>query len=141
MKKIVLISCVSKKRSEPSPAASLYVSPLFVGCLRYARSLKPDHIFILSAEHHLLALDTVIAPYDTTLKTMSSADVTKWADRVVEQLKGKADLKQDHFIFLAGEKYRKHLLPHITSYEIPMKGLGIGKQLQRLASQDQGVRS
>jgi len=30
---------------------------------------------------------------------------------------------QDHFIiFLAGMKYRKYLLPHLASYEIPLEG-------------------
>jgi uncharacterized protein DUF6884 len=138
VKTIVLISCVSKKRSQPSRAESLYVSPLFVGSLRYARSLQPDHIFILSAEHHLLDLDTVVAPYNTTLKTMSSVAVQQWAERVLEQLKARTDLQVDRFIFLAGDKYRKHLLPQISSYSIPLKGLGIGKQLQWLAAHGRG---
>ena len=41
-------------------------------------------------------------------------------------------LKEDHFIILASEKYRKHLIPQFTSYEIPLKGLTQGRQMQRL---------
>ncbi len=38
----------------------------------------------------------------------------------------------DHFIILAGKRYREHLLPHLAHVEIPMEGLPIGKQLQFL---------
>lgn len=134
MKKIVLVSCVSKKRAHPAKAEAIYVSPLFLGSLRHAKGLKPDRIFILSAKYGLLDLGAEIAPYDTTLKKMSSAEVKAWAEGILEQLRTVADLQKDHFIFLAGEKYRKYLLPHLASYEIPLQGLGIGKQLQYYAA-------
>jgi hypothetical protein len=54
---------------------------------------------------------------------------------VVEQLKEQADLQSDHFIFLAGEKYRKFLARRLAFYEIPLQGNPIGKQLQYLATQ------
>ncbi|MEO8426625.1 MAG: DUF6884 domain-containing protein [Verrucomicrobiota bacterium] len=135
MKTIVLISCASKKVHHKTNAKDLYISPLFAGNLRYARSLKPDGIFILSAKHGLLGLDEEIEPYNTTLKDMPPAQIKAWANKVVEQLKGQADLQSDHFIFLAGEKYRKHLAPHLASYEVPLRGMPIGKQLKYLATQ------
>jgi hypothetical protein len=135
LKKIVLISCVSKKAPHRAKAKDLYLSPLFVSSLRYARSLKPDCIFILSAKHGLLELDTEIEPYDTSLMNMTVAEVKVWAARVLEQLRKQADLRSDHFIFLAGERYRQYLANSIISYEVPLKGLSIGKQLQYLASQ------
>ena len=58
-----------------------------------------------------------------------------WAKKVVEQLEVHADLQRDHFILLAGERYRRYLLPHLASYEIPLKGLRIGEQLQYLKKQ------
>jgi hypothetical protein len=134
MKKIVLISCVAMKRPHKSPAKDLYISPLFKGNLQYARSLKPDAIYILSAKYGLLELDELIEPYNVTLNNMGVAESRAWAVRVLEQLREKADLQNDHFIFLAGDKYRRHLVPHLASYEIPMEGLTIGKQLQFLAS-------
>ena len=51
MKTIVLISCVSKKKAQKAKAEELYESPLFVKSLAYAKSLKPDSIYILSAKH------------------------------------------------------------------------------------------
>jgi hypothetical protein len=135
VKKIVLISCSSNKVHHKAKAKDLYISPLFVGNLRFARNLKPDSIFILSAKYGLLELDREVEPYNTTLNDMPSAQVKAWADQVVEQLKKQADLQSDHFIILAGEKYRKYLVPHLVSYEVPLQGMPIGKQLQYLATQ------
>ena len=63
---------------------------------------------------------------------MSSGEIKKWADSVLKQLKKLTDLENDEFVFLAGNNYRKFLLPHIKHYKIPMLGLGIGKQLKWL---------
>jgi hypothetical protein len=132
MSKIVLISCVSLKQDRPSPARELYVSPLFKKNLAYAESLNPDKIFILSAKYGLLEIDEKVAPYDLTLNTMKMAAVREWADSVLAQLRVKADLKEDQFIFLAGQRYRKYLIPFMGEYQIPMEGLGIGRQLSYL---------
>src|SRR5437867_190887 len=128
MRKIILISCVSKKLSHRAKSQDIYVSPLFQLNLEFARKLKPDAIYILSAKYGLLDLDTEIEPYDLTLNNMPSCQVQAWAQRVLEQFKDRAEPRRDHFVFLAGQKYRKFLEPHLTSYEVPMKGLTIGKQ-------------
>lgn len=135
MRKVVLISCVSKKLLHKVKAMDLYTSLLFKLNLKFAESLKPDAIYILSAKYGLLNLDTVIEPYDITLNEMSSDQRKTWAQIVLEQLKEHADLKKDHFILLAGQNYRKYLTPHIASYEVPLAGLPIGKQLQYLSQQ------
>jgi hypothetical protein len=132
MAKIILISCVSKKLKHKSKAQDLYVSPLFQKNLRYAKSLSPDNILILSAEYGLIDLDREIEPYDKTLNRMSSHEIKEWADSVLSQLQKVSDLNKDEFVFLAGNNYRKFLLPHIKDYKIPMLGLGIGKQLKWL---------
>jgi cytoplasmic iron level regulating protein YaaA (DUF328/UPF0246 family) len=132
MKRIVLISCVSKKLASPAIANNLYISPLFRFNLAYANQLHPDTIFILSAKYGLVSPLQVIEPYDLTLNDMSAREVRDWADHILAQLINHVDLKRDHFIFLAGQKYRKHLIPSVVSYEIPMQGLPIGKQLRYL---------
>lgn len=132
MTRIVLISCVSKKLPYKAKARDLYISPLFKYNLKYAESLNPDKIFILSAEHGLLDLEKKIEPYNTTLNTMRSNEIKEWARNVISQLKEEVNLQRDEFIFLAGEKYRKYLIPHITNYKVPLKGLRIGKQLKYL---------
>jgi len=133
MKTIVLISCVSKKLAHSARARNLYVSPLFRLNLTYAESLKPDAIYVLSAKHGLLALEDQIDPYELTLNTMGSGQIRAWASGVVSQLVAVADLKRDRFVFLAGDKYRKFLVPHLTHFEVPMAGLTIGRQLQFLS--------
>ncbi len=135
MSKIILISCVSKKQNKPAKAKKLYISPLFKKNLEYAKSLNPNKIFILSAKYHLLELDELIEPYNTTLNNMKNIDIKNWAEKVLQQLEQKTDLTKDEFIFLAGERYRKFLIPKIKGYNVPMKSLGIGKQLSWLSNQ------
>jgi hypothetical protein len=132
MQKIVLISCVSKKLSRDARARELYVSPLFKGALAYAESLHPDAIYVLSAKHGLVELDQIVRPYNETLNTQKDAVIKEWATRVLAQLASKADVRNDEFIFLAGERYRRHLIPALRHVEIPLQGLGLGKQLQFL---------
>ena len=132
MRKIVLISCASKKRRQKSKARELYISDLFKKELKYAQVLSPDQIFVLSAKYGLVGMDDEIEPYDLTLNTMSSSEIKQWAHGVLRQLGEEVDLQNDQFVFLAGEKYRKYLLPYMTHVEIPLVGLTIGKQLQFL---------
>ena len=132
MKKIVLISCVKSKLDHPAKAKDLYTSTLFRYNLEYARHLNPDAIYILSAKYGLLDLDQVIEPYEMTLNNMPEFDRKVWSMRVLAALRQKADLKSDLFIFLAGEKYRHHLLPAMSHYEIPLEGLALGQQMQEL---------
>ena len=136
MKKVVFISCSSKKRSTESKAKDLYVSPLFVKSLSYAHKLQPDLIFILSAKYGLIELDRKIEPYDITLKRMPAAHVKVWSNNVLTRLSKYTDLDKDHFIILAGSVYRKHLIQRLRSYEIPLEGMTIGRQLQHLKKQE-----
>lgn len=132
MKRIVLISCVSKKVAHRAQAKDLYVSTLFKLNMRYAERLEPDEIFILSAKYGLLPLTKWVDPYEVTLNTMRSKQIDLWAEKVLDQMAGKANPAKDHFIFLAGDNYRKFIIPHLRSYEIPLEGLRIGEQLKRL---------
>lgn len=132
MRNVILISCVSKKLPHAAPARELYQSPLFKFNLAYAESQRPDAIYVLSAKHGLLELDQIIAPYNETLNTKRDADIQRWAERVGAQLALVSDVEKDTFIFLAGERYRRHLIPQLAHVQIPMQGLGLGKQLQFL---------
>jgi len=138
MNKIVLLSCVSKKKSFATRAEELYESSFFKYALKYAKKQEPDHIFILSALHGLVELNQILAPYNVTLNNMSTKDRKQWTSQVFIQMQNKkVDLSHDHFIILAGEKYRQYLLPFMKNYSIPMQGLPIGKQLQFLKNEVQ----
>ncbi len=132
MQKVVLISCVSQKLDHKAKVKDIYTSQLFKYNMKYATKLKVNKIFILSALHGLLKLEDEIEPYDLTLNTMPVKEIKHWATTVLEQLKTEVNLEKDHITFLAGQKYRKYLIPHIKHYSIPMEGLPIGKQLQFL---------
>ena len=135
MGKVVCIACVKSKRPQRSRVEDLYTSSLFKFSLRYARSLKPDHIFVLSAKHGVLQLSKEVAPYEQTLKNMRKRERLAWAERVLDQLRQWVDLDQDEFIFLAGTRYRENLVPHIRHWLVPMEGLAFGQQLRWLKQQ------
>jgi hypothetical protein len=128
-KKIVLLSCVATKLPHAAPAKELYNSPLFKKSLMYAELINPDDIVILSAKHYVLPIDKVIDPYDKTLLNMSGEEVREWAVQVLKILADKYDLDNDHFIILAGDKYRKFITPQLNHWVAPLTGLRIGQQL------------
>lgn len=135
MRRVVLISCTSKKLGTRAQAKDLYTSPLFRLNFAYANSLRPDAILILSAKYGLVDPEKEIDPYDVTLNDMSPNEIQAWASLVERRLRQYFDFQQNHFIFLAGANYRKHLIPYLSSYEVPMEGLSIGRQLQYLKRQ------
>ena len=132
---IICISCVKSKRPRKSRAEDLYTSPLFRMSLQYAKSMNPDHILVLSAKHGVLALSDEVEPYEQTLKRMRKPERLAWADKVLAQLRRYADLDNDKLVFLAGVRYREHLIPHIRHSLVPMAGLAFGEQLQWLKQQ------
>lgn len=127
--RVVLISCVSKKRLVTSMAKEMYISPLFKGAYAYAKKLNADKIFILSAKYGLLEETDIIEPYNETLNKKKNSEIKCWSQKVIKQLSLKTNLKSDDFVFLAGEKYRRYLVGEIEHVSIPLKGMPIGKQL------------
>jgi len=128
--KIVLISCVSMKQSQKAKAVDMYISPWFKYAVGYAKTLKADRAFILSAKYGLLKYDDIIEPYELTLNKMLKPERIAWSDRVLCRLREEADMQNDYFIFLAGQRYRENLIKHMADYSAPLSALGIGKQLQ-----------
>jgi hypothetical protein len=133
-KKIVLVACVKEKRAEACPARDLYISSWFKKAARYAVQ-NADQWYILSAEYGLLNPNQVIGPYDTKLRSKGIHYRKAWAEWTCAKLKN--HLKPgDKVVFLAGEAYREFLLGRISDLgykiEIPMEGLGIGKQMHWL---------
>lgn len=132
MKTVVLIACAKNKITEATQAKHLYNSPLFRLNYAFAEMLKPNAIHILSAKHGLLNPDTWTEPYDQTLNKMSNDELKFWARNVLQQIFSLYDIHDTRFIFLAGEKYRKHLECLLPFCVVPLKGKGIGEQLQWL---------
>jgi cytoplasmic iron level regulating protein YaaA (DUF328/UPF0246 family) len=128
--RVVLISCVAKKKDSRSPAKDMYVSPLFKGAYQYARKLGADRIFILSAKYGLLEENDMIEPYNETLNDKPVSEVKEWAARVLAALSKKTNLQTDEFIFLAGERYRRFLIGNMLRVSVPLKDKPIGEQLK-----------
>lgn len=151
MKTIVLISCVSKKRTVISKAKEMYISSLFKMSMEYAEKLNPDKILILSAKHHLLEVDDEIEPYNVTLtnvpknkrnsnlKVLNSQEKKVWGQKVLELLKEKTNLEEDKFIILAGNAYFAPISLGLTgcNYELPLDKLKIGERLSFLKKEIQ----
>lgn len=82
---VVLVGCVKKKLGVAAPAKHLYTSALFRKERAYAERAGAPW-FILSAEHGLVAPDTVLEPYDLRLSKTPRDYRRSWGRRVVEQL-------------------------------------------------------
>lgn len=131
---IALVSCVKQKRGSAVPARDLCLSQLFLGLRRYAE-LHADDWYILSAEHGVLRPEQVVAPYERTLNTMRKPDRVAWAEKVQKQLLELLPVEAE-IILLAGQRYREDIEPFLRkrgySVSVPLQGLKIGEQLQRL---------
>ncbi len=135
MRHIVLISCTKRKLPYAAPAEDLYNSTLFRFSLAYARKLRPDVVYVLSAKHGLVGLQQVIEPYEQTLKNMTRPERKEWSQNVLRQLASGSDLSRDRFTILAGHAYYEGLVSHLSNHSLPLERLGQGRRLQFLKRQ------
>lgn len=126
---IGLVACCKTKLAERTVAERLYASDLFKKASEYCRR-NYSRWFILSAKYGLVCPSQLIAPYDETLIGQPPEKQKAWADGVVKQLRSRNLLAgRIGFRVHAGQDYARFLLPSLPSYELPLKGLGIGEQL------------
>jgi hypothetical protein len=127
-KKIILVSCVSKKNLSPLPDCSLYISDWFKKAAQYASQFSAEW-YILSAKCGLVLPDQVIEPYNITLKSMRKDARRNWARQVWTMLEPFVSPGYT-VVFLAGEIYRENLVESVIRQNcyviIPMEGLNIG---------------
>jgi hypothetical protein len=137
---VCLVACTKEKRPGTHPAARLYVSEWFRKASAFA-ARSASRWFVLSAKYGLLAPDRRVACYDQVLTRMTAAERREWAGRVLERLIPQVRAG-DRVLVLAGLAYREHLLErlrrHACTVEVPMEGLGIGRQLQWLKRKEAG---
>lgn len=120
MRKIILVTCVAPKRKYKCAAKDLYQGQLFEKLMQFAEAQNPAAIFILSGKHHLLALETEIAPYDVNLNHVSEEALKDWSTKVLKQLvEAGYDLQNDYFYLLTNEVYRRHLVSEMKHFEAP----------------------
>jgi hypothetical protein len=130
MKTIVFIACVRRKESGPCAAVDFYDSAWFKKICDYAKSLCPDKIYILSTKYGLVDSEQILEGDDETLNNVTPKQRKVWAEKVLSQMSAAGIRFDDKVFFLAGKKYRENLIDNFSNAEVPMRGLGIGKQLQ-----------
>lgn len=128
---VYLVACVGEKKRQATRAKALYQSQWFRFARQYVE-LKGEEWNILSAEHGLLDPEAVVEPYNVSLNDQGRSEREGWAEKVAQQIDNKYETPT-RFVFLAGRKYREHLIPKLHQQghvcEVPMRGLGIGEQL------------
>lgn len=132
MKTIYFINCGKGKRNIPCKAEDMYIAPYFRKQLEYAKLLKPDYIYILSAKYGLLELTDIISPYNLKITTLSKEKRKKWVYRIINKIKSKHNINTDKFIFSCSKEYYKDLLPFLTNTEIINEGLKMGYKAKAL---------
>lgn len=138
--RIALLSCTKRKKSFPCRASEMYMeSDNFRYAYQYAK-LTCDRIFILSSKFGLLSETDRIEPYDETLQDKTLEERKLWARNVLQKLSRESSFERDEFLVLTGKFYNEFLLPHFENYELPLKGLEIGKWVPKLKLLIDGVR-
>jgi hypothetical protein len=90
-----------------------------------------DRWFVLSAKHHLVHPDEVLAWYDQTLDDASISEKRRWSHQVVSELANVlGDVGQHSFEIHAGRNYwafglREELEARGVTVTVPAEGLGM----------------
>jgi hypothetical protein len=131
---IYLVACVKGKLDGTHRAKDIYDSDLFRKMRAFVESRESPWL-ILSAKYGLVPPEQQISTYDETLKFMSAAENRFWARKVLSKA-SRVLPDARRIVFLAGNDYRKNLIQGMSelgySIEVPMEGLGIGRQLSWL---------
>lgn len=138
MKTIYLLGCSASKTATPQPAIKLYTGALFRCALGYAFHQADfeagDALFVLSAKHGLLPLETIVDPYDTG---WSSHDAITRAG--LRRQIGRYPWKRARFVLLSPLPYATRFLDAYrdltgehAEFVAPLRGLGIGAQARWL---------
>ena len=116
------------------PARELYTSTWFKKARTFVES-KEQPWLILSAKYHLVCPETVIQPYEKTLKSIPKIERKSWAQNVFTQFEPYIS-DVNSITFLAGKLYWEFLEPALiergVKVYVPMSGLRIGEQLSWL---------
>ncbi|MYX39012.1 MULTISPECIES: DUF6884 domain-containing protein [unclassified Streptomyces] len=128
---LIVIPCARLKWHEPAPAGKFYIGRYHQACRQAADALTRNggQVLILSGGYGLVTLDQRLEPYDTRIDDPDAVT----PDELRAQARALAVDQADDVTVLAGAKYAaaaRSVWPRATA---PLHGLGIGRQLQRLA--------
>jgi hypothetical protein len=128
--RFALVCCGKQKLGVPAPAKDLYQSTLFKKTRAYAERHYAGW-FVLSAQHHVLLPEEMVAPYDVKL---APAQVDAWARETVERLGRRlpAGAGVDYFGGAAYAQVARALAAQGYAVAQPLHGLQIGERLRWL---------
>jgi hypothetical protein len=133
IRKIGLLATARKKATTPSAAIDLYISPLFVKSVQYAKH-HYDDFFFYSAKEGLIRKDQYIEPYNVSIKNFSTSEKREWAEQVIQDLEYHVKPSRCKIYLHGGWVYREFLEPALQiagfQYEVPLEGYSIGNQLK-----------
>ena len=127
MKPLYLIACSAAKLDHAAPASQIYTGQAFRLAMAAAARAGAD-VLILSAMHGAVEPTDLLAPYNRALSKMTKRERTGWAMWVANQLLPQYNRT---IVVLAGKHYAQALagFPNVS---YPLRGQGIGQQLQTL---------
>ncbi len=124
--KVALIGCSARKLHVPEVARKLYQGALFQKSVAWAESHDMPW-GVLSAKYDLVLPDTVIEPYDLTLRDLPRDIREAWGKTTGEAIEGA--WPDATFVFLAGEYYKLAVAKFEERVEFPLLGMGIGQRM------------
>jgi hypothetical protein len=134
--RVVLLGCVKTKADTPRPAHQLYISPLWRARWTYAQRVAPERTLILSAAFDLVHPDTVLPPYERSLKDERQRERHAWAERVASSFRVYGFGPPERLVVEvhAGTEYRDPFVWFLRRYgmtmEEPLAGIvGVGPQI------------
>ena len=124
MENIILLMCGKNKEKYKTKAKNLYNSERFKLSLEYANTLANEkNIFILSAKHGLVELETELIPYDKSVYDMTIIEKTEWVKMIITKIKSKMNLDIYNFVFLTDDFYCEYFPQYLKNVEMPLQGL------------------
>lgn len=124
----IFLSCTKEKADKRCKAEDMYMpSSLFEKSYKYAKTLNPDRIYILSAKHHLLPLSKEIEPYNETLNDATVEERKEWSEETYKQMKAAHIDFDAKTYFFCGENYIEFLKKYFPNSESVYDGKGIGE--------------
>ena len=127
MKPLYLIACSAAKLDHAAPAGELYTGQAFRLAMAAAARAGAD-VLILSAMHGAVDPTEILAPYDRALSKMTKRERAGWTMWVANQLLRNYGRG---IVVLAGKHYAQALAGY-PNVSYPLRGQGIGQQLQTL---------
>lgn len=134
---IGLVACCKTKIDRAAPVRELYVSPLFRLSLAYAESLCST-VYVASAQHDLLELDKMLAPYNRTMASLTPMQRKLFGAAVARGLVDRHGSRFD-LLILAGATYVDPIRMGLSRMNAtatilePLANLMIGERLQFLS--------